>query len=264
MARGERFGGQVVAVTGAASGIGRAAALRLAREGATVVLADMADPSAVAAEIAAAGGTALSMQGDAADEAFVHRLVGRAVGDFGGLDGMFANAGVAGGMAPMQDIGVAEWTEVLRVNLIGVFLAIREASRVMVPAGAGAIVATASVAGLRSGAGGIPYSASKAGVINLVMTSANRLAGSGVRVNAICPGLTETGMTAPMFEGARARGTEGRLGQLNPLRRGAQADEAAAAALFLLSDDASYVNGQALAVDGGLSSSHPTVPGKFV
>lgn len=264
MARGERFGGQVVVVTGAASGIGRAAALRLASEGATVVLADWADPSAVAEEINATGGRALGLQGDAADESFVHNLIGRAVGDFGGIDGIFANAGISGGIAPMQDITVAEWTEVLRVNLIGVFLAIREASRVMVPAGSGAIVATASVAGLRSGAGGIPYSAAKAGVINLVMTSANRLAGTGVRVNAICPGLTETGMTAPMFEGARARGTESKLGQLNPLRRGAQAEEAAAAALFLLSDDASYVNGQALAVDGGLSSSHPTVPGKFV
>ena len=159
---------------------------------------------------------------------------------------------------------MAEWEQVLRVNLVGVFLAIREAARVMVPAGGGAIVATASVAGIRSGAGGIPYSVSKAGVINLVQTSANQLGGTGVRVNCICPGLTETGMTAPMFEGARARGKEDRLGQLNPLRRYARPEEQAAVALFLASDEAGYVNGQAIAVDGGLSSSHPTAPGRFV
>ena len=152
----------------------------------------------------------------------------------------------------------------LRVNLIGVFIAIREGARVMVPMGGGAIVATASVAGIRSGAGGMAYSASKAGVINLVQTSANQLGGTNVRVNCICPGLTETGMTAPMFEGARARGKEDRLGQLNPLRRYAPPEEQASVAVFLASTEASYVNGQAIAVDGGLSSSHPTVPGKFV
>jgi NAD(P)-dependent dehydrogenase (short-subunit alcohol dehydrogenase family) len=125
-------------------------------------------------------------------------------------------------------------------------------------------VATASVAGLRFGAGGMPYSASKAGVINLVQTAAHHLAGTGIRVNALLPGLTETGMTAPMFDAARARGSEAKLGQLNPLKRAASAEEQAAVALFLASDEASYVNGQAIAVDGGLSASHPTVPGRIV
>jgi NAD(P)-dependent dehydrogenase (short-subunit alcohol dehydrogenase family) len=97
-------------------------------------------------------------------------------------------------------------------------------------------------------------------VINLVQTSANRLAGTGVRVNAICPGLIETGMTRMLFEAARARGTEGRIGQLNPLRRAGAPDEIAHAALFLAGDDSSYLNGQALPVDGGLSSSLPVVP----
>jgi NAD(P)-dependent dehydrogenase (short-subunit alcohol dehydrogenase family) len=260
-----RFEGKVALVTGAASGIGREAALLFAGEGAAVVVLDWSAAVETTADaIRARGGRAVAIAGDAADEQLVGGAVDRAVADFGRLDALFANAGISGGMTTLPDLTVAEWEQVLRVNLIGVFLAIREGSRVMVPQGSGAIVATASVAGLRSGAGGIPYSASKAGVINLVQTSANWLGGSGVRVNAICPGLTETGMTAPMFEGARARGKEDRLGQLNPLRRYAGPEEQAAVAVFLASDEAGYVNGQAIAVDGGLSSSHPTVPGRFV
>jgi NAD(P)-dependent dehydrogenase (short-subunit alcohol dehydrogenase family) len=260
-----RFEGQVVLVTGAASGIGRAASLMFARAGAFVFAADRSDAVAgTVAAIDAAGGRGAALVGDAADEAFVAGAVDRAVAEHGRLDAVFANAGVSGGMTLLADLQVAEWEQVLRVNLVGVFLAIREAARVMVPAGRGAIVSTASVAGLRSGAGGIPYSASKAGVINLTQTAANQLGGTGVRVNCICPGLTETGMTAPMFEGARARGREEKLGQLNALKRYATADEQAAVAVFLASSEASYINGQAIAVDGGLSSSHPTVPGKFV
>ncbi len=260
-----RFRGKVALVTGAASGIGRAASLQFAREGAAVVAVDWADTvQTTAAEILSAGGKAIWLQGDCGYEAFVGQMVDRAIAEHGQLDALFANAGISGGMVRLADVQVDEWEKVLRVNLIGVFLAIREAARVMVPRGTGAIVATASVAGMRSGAGGIPYSASKAGVINLAATCANQLAGTGIRVNSICPGLTETGMTAPMFEGARARGTESKLGQLNPLRRAASAEEAASVAVFLASAEASYVNGQHLAVDGGLSSSHPTVPGKFV
>src|SRR5580698_7946099 len=147
--------------------------------------------------------------------------------------------------------------EVLRINLIGPFLAIKHASEVMRAKGKGSIICTASVAGLRSGAGGIPYSASKAGVINLVQTTAQQLAGTGIRVNAICPGLIETGMTQPIFDRARERGTADKIGQLNPTQRGGVPEEIAGAALFLASDDSSYVNGQAIVVDGGLSSSHP-------
>jgi NAD(P)-dependent dehydrogenase (short-subunit alcohol dehydrogenase family) len=129
----------------------------------------------------------------------------------------------------------------------------------MAKQGKGSIICTASVAGLRANAGGSPYSASKAGVISLVQTVANELYGTGVRVNAICPGLTETGMTKPIFDGARARGNEDKIGQLNPMTRYGTPDEIANMALFLASDDASYVNGQAIAVDGGLSSTHPFV-----
>ena len=121
----------------------------------------------------------------------------------------------------------------------------------------GAIVCTASVAGLKSGASGHPYAASKAGVISLVQTTAYSLSGTGVRINAVCPGLIETGMTKPIFENAKQRGTDHKIGQLNPLKRAGQPHEIAAMGLFLASDEASYVNGQAFPVDGGLTASMP-------
>ena len=182
-----------------------------------------------------------------------------AVREFGGLDVCFANAGVSGGMVPLFETTVEQLTQILGINLIGTFLAVKHAARIMVAQHRGSIICTASVAALRSGAGGVPYSASKAGVISLVQTAANQLYGTGVRVNAICPGLIETGMTQPIFDQARSRGTEHKIGQLNPLRRAGAPIEIAHMALFLASDDASYVNGQAVAVDGGLSSSHPVV-----
>jgi NAD(P)-dependent dehydrogenase (short-subunit alcohol dehydrogenase family) len=255
-----RLAGRSAVITGAASGIGRAAARLFAREGASVVCVDRAETVIETADlISGAGGTAVSLQGDAGEDDFVRRFVDRAVSEFGGLDVCWANAGILGGFGPLRDQTAEVWSEVLRVNLIGAFLAVKHASRVMVEKRRGSIILTASVAGLRSGAGDPAYSASKAGVISLVQTAANDLYGTGVRVNAICPGLIETGMTRPIFEGARARGTEGKIGQLNPLTRGGVPDEIACAGLFLASDESSYVNGQAIAVDGGLSSSHPVV-----
>lgn len=258
------FTGRTALITGAGSGIGRAAAQLYAARGGTVIAFDRSE---AVHETAAGHDRITPLVGDVGDPADVNRAVAAAVDAGvrmgGGLDFAFANAGVGGGLVPLLDVTVAEWESVLRVNLIGVFLTVQAAARVMVPRGRGSIVATASVAGIRSGAGGVPYSASKAGVINLVATCANQLAGSGIRVNAVCPGLTETGMTQPFFDYARGRGTAGKLGQLNPLRRAAHASEVAEVALFLGSEAASYVNGQAIAVDGGLSSSHPVVPGRM-
>ncbi|WP_375402426.1 SDR family NAD(P)-dependent oxidoreductase [uncultured Sphingomonas sp.] len=259
-----RFVGKSIIVTGAGSGIGRAAATLFAAEGGSVVVADKTEGADETARlIVEAGGVAKAIRIDAGLEEDVARAVEIAVGEFGGLDVMFANAGISGGMANIFDTDVALIAEVLRVNLIGPFLAIKHAGPRIAERGSGAIVLTASVAGIRSGAGSPAYSASKAGVINLAQVSAQQFAGSNVRVNAICPGLTETGMTKPTFDYAREAGKSDRIGRLNPLRRGAQPEELARVALFLASDDASYVNGQAIAVDGGLSSSHPVTKQEY-
>ena len=257
----KRLEGKSAIVTGAASGIGRASAILFAQHGARVVAVDRApEVQATADAIRQAGGQAIALVRDAAQEADVADAVQTAVREYGGLDVCFANAGISGGLRPFDDWSAADWMNILAINLVGAFLAVKYATRVMVPAGRGAIICTASVAGLRSGAGGPPYSASKAGVISLVQTSANEFGGTGVRINAICPGLIETGMTKPIFDNARARGSERKIGQLNPLRRSGVPGEIANMALFLASDEASYVNGQAIAVDGGLSSSLPVVP----
>jgi NAD(P)-dependent dehydrogenase (short-subunit alcohol dehydrogenase family) len=239
-----RLENKVAIVTGAASGIGKASAALFAREGATVIAADVNASDGVIAA-------------DAGRESDIARLVERAVSEHGGLDIFFANAGISGGLASIFEQTPEDWNEILRVNLIGPFLAIKHAAPVMKERGGGSIICTASVAGIRAGAGGPAYSASKSGVISLVEVAATQLCGANIRVNAICPGLIETGMTQGIYDMARAAGKEEMIGHLNPMKRGGVPDEIANAALFLASDESSYVNGHALVVDGGLSASHP-------
>ncbi|HVQ08081.1 MAG TPA: SDR family NAD(P)-dependent oxidoreductase [Allosphingosinicella sp.] len=239
-----RLQGKVAIVTGAASGIGKASAALFAAEGAIVIAADVNSADGV-------------IGADAGCEKDVIGLIEAATSEHGGLDIFFANAGISGGLASIFEQTPEDWQEILRVNLIGPFLAIKHAAPAMKARGGGSIICTASVAGLRAGAGGPAYSASKSGVISLVEVAATQLCGANIRVNAICPGLIETGMTQPLFDNARAAGKEELIGHLNPMKRGGEPDEIARAALFLASDEASYVNGHALVVDGGLSCSHP-------
>ena len=255
----QRLEGKRAIVTGAGSGIGRASAIRLASEGALVLAVGRSfeNTEETVALIRAAGNQAQAMVADVNDEASVIEVVARCVRDLGGLEVFFANAGVPGYNTPFFEQPVHEWEEVLRANLIAPFLAAKHAGRHMTEQQRGSIIFTSSVASLRANAGAVSYSASKAALNNLTQCAANVMAGTGVRVNAVLPGLIETKMTRFVFESARAKGVESKIGHVNPLRRAGQPEEIAAMVAFLASDDASYVNGQLIAVDGGVSSTHP-------
>ncbi|KAF8251553.1 NAD(P)-binding protein [Wilcoxina mikolae CBS 423.85] len=256
-------------------GIGRATAHQYAHNGLKALYIcdyDSSNLESLQAEIEAAnpGVKVHARTFDASSEEAVQAVCEDAVATYGRLDIFYANAGISGSaLTLVTDIAVDQFMWTLKTNVVSVFLAVKHASKAMMktsaekPHSGGSIIATASTAGIHSGAGATDYSASKAAVISIMQTSAFQLAGSNIRCNAICPGLIETGMTAPLWEAARARGSVGKIGQINPLRRGGVADEIARVALFLGSDESSYVNAQFWAVDGGLSGSHPTVRGKF-
>jgi len=273
---GPRVPGKVAIVTGANSeiGIGRATVHQLARNGARAIyMCDWADNNLethkrelqeLYPDVAVH-----CVKLDVGDEESVKAVCADALDKYGRLDIMFANAGVTGARTTFVGIDSKQYMDTMRVNSLGVFLCAKYGAIAMQQTSehkkypGGSVIGTASVAGLRSNAGATDYSASKASVVSLAQTMSYQLTGSGVRVNAICPGVIETGMTKAMYDMARERGTQQKIGQLNPLRRGAVADEVARVALFLASDEASYVNGQAWAVCGGLSAGHPFVPGKL-
>ncbi|NOX49429.1 MAG: SDR family oxidoreductase [Gammaproteobacteria bacterium] len=249
-----------IIITGAASGIGRASSKLAADFGAQVLCVDLSDAvHDTAAQINESGGRAISLQADVSDEAAVKGYVDTCICEFGRIDGIYANAGIGGGGKPMLELTVEDWQRTLTVNTVSVFLAVKHTVPHFTQQGFGSILCTASVAALRANAGGVDYSASKAGVVSIVQTVAYQLYGTGVRINAICPGLIETGMTKPIFDRARGKGSDDRIGQINPTKRYGQPQEIGQMACFLLSDRASYVNGQAVPVDGGLSASHPWV-----
>lgn len=259
--------GQVAILTGcnSPSGIGAATARRLAGHCRAIYVCDVhADHlGALVQELEDGGKVAVHVRVfDAADSQAVRSVVQDAVQRYGRLDIFFANAGIVD-HALLHDLDEEEFMQTMRVNTLSVFTAIKHASHAMKARGTGCIIATASVAGLRSGAGGVAYSASKAAVINLCKTSAWQLGGTGIRVNAVCPGLIQTGMTEATFELARQRNTAHKIGQLNPLRRPGQAEEVAAVVEFLAGEGGRYVNAQEITVDGGLSGSLPVMPGKF-
>jgi NAD(P)-dependent dehydrogenase (short-subunit alcohol dehydrogenase family) len=254
-----RLEGCRAVITGAASGIGEATARLFVSEGASVVIADVDDDRGkhIADELGEMGHFVYT---DVTSEEDVEAAVAAAVDAFGGLDCLFNNAGNPGSIGGIEEVDMEMFDRTVAIHLRGVFLGIRAAARVMKPQGHGSIINTSSVAGLAANYAGHDYSACKAAIAHLTRTTANELGEYGIRVNAVCPG----GIATSIF--ARAAGLEGEeaqatvefmssaLGDMAPIRRSGKPQDIAEAALWLASDASSFVNGQAIAVDGGLTT----------
>lgn len=246
-----RLAGKVAVVTGAASGIGRATALAMSAAGAQVALADVSVEAGaqLAAEIEAGGGEALFVETDVAVGEAVERLFDRVIARWGRLDCAFNNAGIADSGRFTAEASEADFDRVIGINLKGVWLCLRREIREMLVVGGGAIVNTASVAGLVGWRGAGAYSASKHAVIGLTRTAALEYARHGVRVNAVCPGVIDTPMGAPATRAAGA--VHDTLLARHPAGRFGDAAEVANAVVWLCSAESSFTTGHALTVDGG-------------
>jgi NAD(P)-dependent dehydrogenase (short-subunit alcohol dehydrogenase family) len=254
-----RLSGKCAIVTGAGSGIGRASAIRFAQEGARVLVVGRSQENIdeTVELIQGAGGFARSHLADVAVEEQVVETIACCNRDLGGLDVFYANAGATEKSARLFDLSVESWEEVFRGNVITSFLGVKHAGLAMAARGGGSIILMSSSGSLRANGGPIAYCACKSAVNLLAQIAANELAGTNVRVNVILSGLVETKMTRATFEQARARGVEHKIGQITPLKRAGRPEEIAALALFLASDESSFIDGQLIAADGGFSSTHP-------
>jgi len=257
MGKNGRLDGKVAIITGVASGIGRATAVLFASEGAKLVLADINEDGLKESLdlVKKEGGNAIMKKTDVAVEKEVKELVDLALKTHSRVDILCNNAGITGDLVDLEEQEAGDWRRVFEINIMGAVFGTKHVAKHMQERRCGAIVNTASVAGIRSGAGGNAYSASKAAIINFTQTAACDLGCYNVRVNAVCPGLIETGMTKPVFDYAREIGKYEKLGSRCELRRYGRPQEVAYAILFLAGDEASYITGQALPVDGGNTAS---------
>ncbi|SFB86918.1 NAD(P)-dependent dehydrogenase, short-chain alcohol dehydrogenase family [Halobiforma haloterrestris] len=243
----------VAIVTGGGSGIGRATAARFATEGTSVVVADVdvEGGEETVSRIEADGGEATFVECDVTDGDEVAAAVETAVDSYGGLDFAFNNAGIEGESAPSSEQSLSNWNRVIEINLSGVFHGLREEIPAMLEDGGGAIVNTASIAGILGFPNLTPYVASKHGVVGLTKTAAIEFGAEDLRVNAVCPGVIET----PMVERSQEENPESMEQTIaaTPMDRLGQPEEIAGAVAWLCSDDASFVTGESLVVDGGFS-----------
>jgi NAD(P)-dependent dehydrogenase (short-subunit alcohol dehydrogenase family) len=248
----QRLDGKVALVTGGGSGIGRATALAFAKEGARVVVSDIDSDSgqATVAEIESSGGQSIFVLADVAQKTDVEAMINKTIDAYGQLDCAFNNAGIEGQVGtPISDADEDAWDKVVDVNLKGVWLCMKYELAQMLKQGGGTIVNTASVAGLVGGTFGAAYHASKHGVVGLTKAGAIEYGKSGIRVNAVCPGVIRTEMAERILKDNQS--VESAITLSHPIGRLGTADEVAETVVWLCSESASFVTGQALAVDGG-------------
>src|SRR6202045_2717845 len=246
---------KVAVITGAASGIGRATAIRFAGEGAAVVIADLNREGGEAAvrDCKENGGNAVFQLTEVSSEENIKRAVDRAIKEFGRLDVMYNNAGLGGAVGPLEKTSAENWDRSFSILLRAVFLGVKHAVPEMRKTGGGSIVSTASIAGIRGAAGLHAYCAAKAGVISLTRSAAIELAKDKIRVNCICPGLIATPLTYNRIPGGEQAATQ-LFAAFQPWPRAGRPEDIAAMALFLASDDSEFVSGQAMVVDGAVTS----------
>ena len=250
-----RLDGKVAVITGAASGIGRATAVRFAGEGASVVLTDLNVEGGASAvrECKENGGTAVFLRTDVSVEGDIKAAIDRAVKEFGRLDITFNNAGIGGAVGTIEEMTAENWDRTMAVLLRAVFLGMKYSVPEMRKVGGGSIISTASVAGLRGGSGPHAYSAAKAAVINLTRSVALEVGKDRIRVNCICPGGINTPLLSKHIPGGE-QVTDQFLSIIQPIPRAGRSEDIAAMALFLASDEAEWITGTAMVVDGGLTA----------